>query len=181
VSLPADNFQAAGSTLTVGPIGTLNAQGQQFSIAAAENAATITVPSLPQGLTLIISGGTFSGGTVMNVASGNLVKIIGGAYIGDMTFNVAPGAIAITASSAATPSDTRLTGADAARGWNGLKGAGVTNGAPLAGGRQSLSANIDTGVRKSRENHPAAQRADMTASPLLRGTWKLCTCEPAAK
>ncbi len=94
--LPAPTaFTATGSTIV-----SLTGAGSSIAIGsgilkplpASGTGVTLNVPQFPQGMTLDLEGGTFSGGTTFNVGADATVEILNGNYIGGATFDVGAGA-----------------------------------------------------------------------------------------
>ena len=83
----------SGTTITADDGGSVSLAAGVVAIPSAQATATITVPQLPQGVTVnLASSGTFTGGTTFDVPQGDTVNLTGGTFTGGMTFNVAQGA-----------------------------------------------------------------------------------------
>src|SRR5581483_9801504 len=95
LSLPAGgSYLADGSTVTLGGTGALNTTGQTFQLPTSGQAATVVLPALSPGLSLVLPGGNFSGGTTFDLPGGTGLILQGGSYQGGVTFNLGPGATA---------------------------------------------------------------------------------------
>jgi RHS repeat-associated protein len=114
---PATAFTAPNSTVTVSGIGSSLAIGTGVLnwVPSSGTGVVITIPALPQGLTLDldptgtfssgttinvgatatvdIDSGTYTAGTTLNVDAGATVTIEGGTYTGGVAFNVGQGAV----------------------------------------------------------------------------------------
>ena len=92
--LPGETSFAQGS-ITINNGGILRVGSTTLSIpSSASSSDVIDVPQLPIGITLNISTtGTYSGGTVFNVAPGDTVNISGGTFTGGVNFNMGAGSL----------------------------------------------------------------------------------------
>ncbi len=84
VTLPSN------TTVTADDGGSVSIAVGVLALPSAQAGATITIPQLPQGITLnLASNGSFTGGTTFNVPKGDTVNITGGTFTGGMNFDVA--------------------------------------------------------------------------------------------
>ena len=92
--LPGVTSFAAGS-FTIENGGVLEVGSTVLNIpGSATSGVTINMPQLPIGVTLnLATTGTYSGGTIFNVAPGDKVNITGGTFTGGVTFNLGAGSI----------------------------------------------------------------------------------------
>ena len=91
LALPAAT-QVSGAVLTLGN-GTIDLGKTAFTMPASGTGATFNIPQFPPQVTVnLASTGAFTGGTTLNVSTGDSVEVTGGGFIGGVTFNVGQGA-----------------------------------------------------------------------------------------
>ena len=77
------------TTVTADDGGSVSIAVGVLALPSSQAGATITIPQLPQGVTLnLASSESFTGGTTFNVPQGDTVNITGGTFTGGMDFNV---------------------------------------------------------------------------------------------
>ncbi len=125
---PVADFVNSGATATISDTGAIDIGTTVVSFATPGNGLTITLPQTPNGLTVILmSTGTFGGGTTVNVPAGDTIAFASETFTGGVVYNVAAGAT------------VDLTGGQAATYGGTLSGSG-------GGTVQLTSGTLDIGV-----------------------------------
>ena len=89
----AADFVNSGASATLSDAAAIDIGTTVVGLPAPGNGVTISMPQTPAGLTIVLSpSGTYSGGTTINISSGDTITVADGMFTGGVVVNVAQGA-----------------------------------------------------------------------------------------